>query len=524
MAASLRRTLYNNSCCHPSYFVQQGSQCITYTRCLRSVLNRCFILRNQSNGTYMSNLITKDSKVDKSVAEHLEQQSVGKSGHINYRSHPGVINRKKSNLPSRLVKAIKILIEKYPVKALAVQTEKLLRYLQHRRIPPSDSVLTDKAREIESKILEKDGNIFEGLSGSSLKEAIEAHKRKIFLRLKKTVYHWKPMQYDAFTSYVYLVSSITLDFAAASQCFTEITKRDPDFKPLSVYHLGSKVGAGIWAADKAWRTIGEHYCIDSSPHMNTIAQLLLQDGNEQLHVQSIPGVYFRQFEPSAKEHKHPLVVSTNILIEQPSQQERLKLVQDLWERTQNYLILIEYGTTAGFTLINEARDYLIWLSADQPEDFEGHAFAPCPHDRPCPKNARQQLCLAQCTLHDQPLTPIKLTENPKKTARYSYLIFKRGPREKATTWPRVIQESKASKHTHLHLCLPCGDLQHVVVTRGKFEKHLYSCSRNVDQGDLLPVSLSNEPLKPSDKNENIEEISNDEIDEANSNDTSKVIT
>lgn len=33
--------------------------------------------------------------------------------------------------------------------------------------------------------------------------------------------------------------------------------------------------------------------------MNSIFYFL--DGNEQLHVQSIPGVYFRQFEPSAKE-------------------------------------------------------------------------------------------------------------------------------------------------------------------------------------------------------------------------------
>lgn len=56
-------------------------------------------------------------------------------------------------------------------------------------------------------------------------------------------------------------------------------------------------------------------------------------------------------------------------------------------------------------------------------------------------------------------------------------------------------------------------------------RHLYSCSRNVNPGDLLPVSLSSEPLIPSDKNDNTEEISYEvqEADEANRNDASKVI-
>jgi len=283
------------------------------------------------------------------------------------------------------------------------------------------------------------------------------------------------------------------------QAFTEISKQDTDFKPTSVFHHGSKVGSSIWAADKIWKTVGEHYCVEESGHMNSIAQLLLQDGNEQQMAPSINGVYFRQFIPSPKEHKFSMVVSSYMLMEQSSEVDRLQLVQDLWEMAETYLVLVENGTGAGFSLINEAKEFILKKSQTSSEEvLPGHVFAPCPHDKSCPKlRVKNQPCLTESVLRDLDMTSKTLREEPKKHARYSYVILKKGPRVKDTEWPRVLHPIRAERHVHLHMCLPCGELQHVVITKGKFEKHLYGCSKYLDQGDRLPVSLSLQSSSPS---------------------------
>uniref|UniRef100_A0A0B7A363 Uncharacterized protein n=2 Tax=Arion vulgaris TaxID=1028688 RepID=A0A0B7A363_9EUPU len=226
--------------------------------------------------------------------------------------------------------------------------------------------------------------------------------------------------------------------------------------------------------------------------MNTLAQLLLQDGNQQQLVSCISGVHFRQFLPSSAEHKFSVVVSAYMLMEQPSPADRLQLLHDLWTMTDNYLLLVETGTGAGFNLINEAKEFILQNSQRQSEQFlPGHVFAPCPHDKSCPKlREKNQPCLTESVLRNVDFTSQKLSEQKSKHARYSYVILKKGPRAQDTEWPRVLHPIKSDRHVHVHMCLPCGNLQHVVITKGKFDKHLYGCAGHVEQGDRLPVSLS----------------------------------
>ncbi|KAH9515124.1 Methyltransferase-like protein 17, mitochondrial [Bulinus truncatus] len=503
MAASLLCSL--NVTGRTFSFQQKLANC---TYCNRRIILSAINIRKQSTDTQGNvtsdtpenvtsdtpgNIVTKDSKVSADVAGCLEKET--KSGHISYRKHPGIIRRSRSQLPSRLLKAIKALLEKYPVKSLSAETEKLTRYLHHRQIPISTEELTKKANAIEKKLIDKEGGIPENIFGLEREEALDERQKKIFTKLRKVVYHWKPMEYDALTSYIYLLGCVATDYAILMQCFTEISKRDPDFRPTSVYNFGSKVGTCVWAADKLWRTVGEYYCVDSCVHMNTIAQLLLQDANEQSRVLSIQGVHFRQFVPSANKNKFSLVVSNFMLMEEPSSLDRLHLVHNLWNMTDTYMVLIENGTSSGFSLIDEARLYLTGLFADpSQESLLGHIFAPCPHNKACPRSLKNQLCLSECIVNEPDFTSSKDQEKPRKLAKYSYLIVKKGPRPKGLSYPRVLQEKKAQKHSHLHLCLPNGELQHAIISKGKFEKHVYGCARHVGPGDFLPVALSDEPL------------------------------
>ncbi|GFN92396.1 methyltransferase-like protein 17, mitochondrial [Plakobranchus ocellatus] len=448
-----------------------------------------FLQTERANHSLLNSHITRDTCVDHRVAQLLEEKYIGISGHINYRKHPGMMRRSQSPLPAKLVNAIRLLLEKYPVTSLVTKTSKLVRYLNHRQPPLDTAELSQRAKDIEAKIFAEEGDKFAKLSSVELEDVLEAHRKNILSKLRKTVYHWKPMQYDAYTSFIYLLGRMAPDFS--------ISKRDSDFRPTSVFHHGSKVGAGIWASNNIWSTIGEHYCVDECMHMNTIARLLLQDGNEQERVMAIKGVHFRNFSPSPKQNKFSLVVCAYNLMEQPSHEDRSQLVQDLWEMTESYLVLIEIGTGAGFKLVDEAKETLLQISNQvNPENpLHGHVFSPCPHDKPCPKlKEKNQPCLMECSMRNVDFTKKNTSETPKSFQRYSYVIMKKGPRAgEDTAWPRVLQRVKAQKHTHCHLCLPCGKLQHVIISKAKYEKHLYSCARYVDQGDFLPVSLISDP-------------------------------
>lgn len=46
-------------------------------------------------------------------------------------------------------------------------------------------------------------------------------------------------------------------------------------------------------------------------------------------------------------------------MELPDLKTRIETLLKLWDKCDGYLVLIERGTNAGFSLINEARDFLI---------------------------------------------------------------------------------------------------------------------------------------------------------------------
>lgn len=71
--------------------------------------------------------------------------------------------------------------------------------------------------------------------------------------------------------------------------------------------------------------------------------------------------------------KYDLVLCAYSLFELPDIKTRLELLLNLWNKCDDYLVIVERGTKAGFTLINEAREFLI----DQcKKDNSGHVFSP----------------------------------------------------------------------------------------------------------------------------------------------------
>lgn len=65
------------------------------------------------------------------------------------------------------------------------------------------------------------------------------------------------------------------------------------------------------------------------------------------------------------------MISAFSLFELPNAEARLQTVANLWQKTDNYLVLVENGTRSGFSIINEARDFIL-----QKYENEATVFSP----------------------------------------------------------------------------------------------------------------------------------------------------
>lgn len=145
----------------------------------------------------------------------------------------------------------------------------------------------------------------------------------------------------------------------------------------------------------------------------------------------------------------------------------MEVLTNLWNKCDKYLILVENGTNAGFSLINEAKNFIL-SQAKEEEKEECHVFAPCPHELTCPRITVNDgtPCNFQVSYNTFPF----LSSPVPKKELYSYVVLKKGKREniESETWPRIVRPVLArSRHTVCRFCTKNGNLQEVIFTSAK---------------------------------------------------------
>ncbi|XP_078064566.1 ribosome assembly protein METTL17, mitochondrial, partial [Mustelus asterias] len=165
--------------------------------------------------------------------------------------------------------------------------------------------------------------------------------------------------YDAQLSRIYVAARLDGGYAVVTRVLHEIKKRVPEFRPRTLLDFGSGTGTVTWASRVAWgESLREYLCVDNSPAMHQVAEFLMRGGSD-VDTEQVSGVYFRHFLPVSPKVKFDLVVSAFSLSELPSLAERLRVVETLWRKTENFLVLIENGTKDGHQILMEARDAVL---------------------------------------------------------------------------------------------------------------------------------------------------------------------
>ncbi|CAK1550202.1 unnamed protein product [Leptosia nina] len=400
------------------------------------------------------------------------------------RHHPGKTTIKLAAIPPTIQKAIITILEDNGAKMYIEQSKQLDNYLSSRLLPPEEQEINEKASKVHQSVSKR---FNAKLNRELTNEERVAHEKEIqnavFNILKKNVYAWGNISYDKPTCLQYLMTRAAPEYAILVRILNEIKRKLPDYKPRSFFDFGSGIGTGTWAVNHYWKgDIFEYFTVDTSQDMNDLARLILCQGKDNVEL-PFRAYYQRQFLPASADVKYNIVLSAFSFFELPSMQTRLETVQKLWNKTEDFLIIVEEGTNAGFRIVNEAREFIL---SNTNEKNKGYVFSPCSHDQTCPRFLEQKTpCNFLMKYETMPFS----SKTEVYANLFSYVILRKGKRpEDDPQWPRVVRAPLVrSGHVICRLCTGEGELKEIIFSKSKYDQATYRCARCSIWGDELPV-------------------------------------
>ncbi|XP_066929253.1 ribosome assembly protein METTL17, mitochondrial-like [Clytia hemisphaerica] len=461
------------------------------------------------------------------------------------RDHDGFLNIGLVNLPAPLKESLKVFYSVHPKKRLTEDGMRLTRHLRNRGRPTNSTWTKYKSQNKGSKkILRQEVKQF------SLEEAVKAglvdsdvslqqreetnnetedveediggetkpeKRQKGPTKPKSTEY--SVVRYGARETTAYVASQSNTVYAATYRALSEIKKRVPEYNPKTLLDFGSGTGMTVWAASELWRkSIKEYQCVDVSERMNDTGEFLLRGGDDRKLPLKVPNVYFKRFLPISNQLMYDVVVSSYSLTELPFRSQRAQAIRSLWNKTNDFLVIVEPGNNEGFDATLQARQFLLrsleeefmeddydsgWDSIQGEQNrSDGYIFAPCPHEETCARTyveTRDQ----PCNFYQKTEIPFALRNTNMKRygyagERFSYLILRKGRNNMQTDdegWTRILKEPKSrNRHIICELCCSNGNIEKHVVTKNK-DPYVYKALRHcLHQGDRMPLEEAKRPM------------------------------
>ncbi|PIA27887.1 hypothetical protein AQUCO_07400014v1 [Aquilegia coerulea] len=259
----------------------------------------------------------------------------------------------------------------------------------------------------------KDANLL--LTASTSKELIEdpfkslerAQRWKI-----KSAYGDIGLKYRDDQTIAYIASRMPAVYSACYRVLKEVKRRLPGFAPKRVLDFGSGTGSVLWAVREVWpHSLETINLVEPSKSMQRVAQSLLQGLKDLPLIQSYCSLQALMQNLDKSDRMHDLVIASYVLGEVPSVKDRITIVRQLWELTQDVLVLVEPGTPQGYSIITQMRSHILWMEKRKCRKSKGvsdaaskdivslnkdpngaYVVAPCPHDGACPLENTGKYC------------------------------------------------------------------------------------------------------------------------------------
>lgn len=297
------------------------------------------------------------------------------------------------------------------------------------------------------------------LATSTSKELVEdpLKSRESSKRWKiKSSYGDTGLKYREDQTVAYVASRMPAVFSACRRVLSEVRRRVPDFSPRRVLDFGAGTGSAMWAVREVWpQSLERINLIEPSQSMQRAGQSLIKDLKNLPLIQSYSSIQALTQSINKADRENDLVIASYVLGEIPSLKDRITIVRQLWDLTQDVLVLVEPGTPHGANIISQMRSHILWKEKrkcrklentpnDPSKDFmtlksDAHIVAPCPHDGACPLDKTGKYChfvqrlertTSQRAYKRSKGEPLRGFEDEK----FCFIAFRRGQRPRES-WP-----------------------------------------------------------------------------------------
>jgi ribosomal protein RSM22 (predicted rRNA methylase) len=241
-------------------------------------------------------------------------------------------------------------------------------------------------------------------------------------------------------------------YAAVVAALSELQASAPNYRPESLLDVGAGPGTATWAATQVWPDLSEAILLERNEHMILLGKGLAQRANAHL--------------------VRDLVIASYLVGEiRPA--ERDAFVDRLWARAAGALVIIEPGTSRGFTNIRQARTRLIASGAS--------IAAPCPHGSVCPMPEGDWCHFSQRVSRTPLQRGVKSGSLSYEDEKFSYVAAVRFPEHRQAS--RVLRHPQTRKGlVRLELCTAAGLERRTVSRRDGL---LYKRARDVTWGSAI---------------------------------------
>lgn len=473
-------------------------------------------------------------ELDHSIESDIEAGRV-KPKEISTRRNYGFIQ-----LPVQLEMAAQFKLRTFGSKKFRQEVLDLLRIIDSMKLPDDEHTTKQKKADIkaELQIRNKLGFLPQQENDNVVlrEEELSAREQLRNLVLGKLVERqrsWHYYEYDEWASNLYMAVRLSQNYASVKKVMDEIRSCDSDFEPRTVLDFGSGMGTTIWAVNETWpNTVSEFMNIDISKEQQYLCESLLRGGKE-FGQDPLPGIFHRQYLPSSNKVKYDMVVAAYSMLELPNAQLRAQTVENLWNKTNDLLVIIERGNPGGFAIINEARHFILDIgghdvtrkvvfSVESKPTYrrnipQSHVLAPCSHELMCPRYqmpSKKNMNVCRFPISYEPLE-VGMRRPPVLTEEFSYVVLRKGPhptydqgfgaaqcdRGLVSRPCRIVEKSRrVSQQVIQKLCCPNGSLAEVVYTKAKYGKATYEVAKSCRWGDLSPIKVNDTYKTYSERN------------------------
>ena len=292
-------------------------------------------------------------------------------------------------------------------------------------------------------------------------------------------------------------------FYISNRMFSELSSLDRYFAPLTMLDLGSNLGATVWAVQKFYGKTIDDYVIHEHSKEEYNRTIKLMNIKYKPHIDNVTvrGAFSM---PKVQNNPFDIVTAVNYF---PYFQEKefKKWFDKVWRCTGRYLIIADISNRYTSLRMSNIRSYFIKKYYN-----EGHILAPCPHAAECPMRKKKDPQVCRFAMSNiTTLGPKKLLAEDKvllnhQNIQYTYLIFKRGPKEATSQFARLLQpvahhnkkNSRRKKVLEFQTCNSDGSLWRAKTSFSE-SPDLYKHVASLKSGDLIDQNWWDHQFDPA---------------------------